>query len=107
MKIDNKKCCGGCCWFKFEDIDGYGTCQKPHGVAKKCKASACEQRCSDDACENFISEEEMRHYLAVLIQHNRWRRDDHVPNSRKMADPKEIGKAIDFAINYIKTFMKL
>ena len=82
-----------------EDTYGHGMCAKIFAEMVN-----CGDTCHED---HFISKEEMRHYLAVLIQHNRWRRDDHVPNSRKMVSPKEIGKAIDFAINYIKTFMAL
>ena len=48
----------------------------------------------------------MRHHVAVLIQANRYRRDQHVPSIYKMPNPKELGKAIDFAVDYIKTFNK-
>lgn len=47
-------------------------------------------------------DKEKRHNLAVLLHHNRWRRDDHIPNTRKMVNPTELGKAIDYAIKYIK-----
>lgn len=47
-------------------------------------------------------DKEKRHYLAVLLQHNRWRRDNHIPNARKMVNPTELGKAIDYAIKDIK-----
>lgn len=99
--------CGECCWFKFEDTDGFGMCKKPHGIAKKRQASACEQRCSDNACENYISEEQAKRYLHVLTEHNKWRRDDNVPNSLPMQDPKELGKALDFAVDVIKIFIEL
>ena len=102
-----KPCCGDCCWFKFEDIEGYGICEKPHGIAKKRQACGCVQQCSDASCKNYISEQQAERYLHVLTEHNKWRRDDNVPNSMPMQDPTEIGLAIDFAVDYIKTFMKL
>lgn len=51
-----------------------------------------------------VSREEMRHHVAVLIQANRYRRDPHVPGIYKMPRPVELGRAIDFAVKYIKTF---
>lgn len=44
-----------------------------------------------------------RHYIAVLIQANRYRRDDHVPSAYRMPNPTELGKAIDYAIRELKT----
>lgn len=43
-----------------------------------------------------------RHYIAVLIQANRYRRDNHVPSIYGMPDPSELGKAIDYAIEKLK-----
>lgn len=94
-----EKCCGNCCWFRFENIDGFGNCVK-HYPDKM-------PNCSDKVCKNFISNEEKRHHLAVLILHNRWVRDNKEPNSGKMVNPTELGKAIDFAVEYIKTFEKI
>ena len=54
-----------------------------------------------------VTKEEMQHHLDVLIATNHWRRDQNVPPTYPMPDPKEIGEAIDFAIEYIKTFMEL
>jgi hypothetical protein len=34
----------------------------------------------------------------LLIKYNQWRRDDNVPNSHEMPNPKDIGLAIDAAI---------
>lgn len=42
--------------------------------------------------------------MAVLLQANRWRRDDHVPSIYRMPDPKELGEAIDFAFDYMSKF---
>lgn len=50
---------------------------------------------------------EMRHHMAVLLQANRYRRDDSVPAIYRMPDPKELGRAIDFAYRFIKVFSEL
>lgn len=34
----------------------------------------------------------------ILINHNLWRRDQHIPNKYEMVNPTELGKAIDVAI---------
>lgn len=99
----DERCCGNCCWFKHEDFDGWGTCYKAEELGLQWDV----KHCSGNPCKKYISEQTMRHYLAVLIQHNRWRRDNEIPNSRKPVDARELGKAIDFAVDYIKTFMKL
>ena len=54
-----------------------------------------------------ISRKEMRHHMAVLLQANRYRRDDNVPAIYRMPDPKELGRAIDFAYKYMKVFIEL
>ncbi len=37
-----------------------------------------------------------------LLDHfNKWRRDDHVPNSYEMPNPTDIGKAIDLSLIHI------
>lgn len=33
--------------------------------------------------------------IEILKQYNAWRRDENVPNSREMPDPKDVGIAID------------
>ena len=43
-----------------------------------------------------------RHHIAVLIQANRYRRDDNVPSIYRMPDPKDFGRAIDYAIRALK-----
>lgn len=90
-------CCGTCCWFKHEDTDGWGMCYKSETYEPVyCGAKPC-------ADGDYVPNQAMRHYLAVLLWHNRWRRG----NGDRMQDPKEVGKAIDFAVDYCKTFMKL
>lgn len=95
-----EKCCGLCAWFFGEDTYGYGYCPFKFGDVRK-----CEQPCEAD--EHYVSKKQMRHYLAVLLQANRYRRDNHVPSCYKMPRPTELGKAIDFAYKYIKTFSNL
>ena len=95
-----KPCCGDCCWFKHEDTTGWGICYKQELLYQT-------RYCGNNACKNYISEQKAERYLHVLTEHNKWRRDDNVPNSMPMQDPKEIGLAIDFACDYIKTFMEL
>ena len=98
--MEKEKCCGGCCWFKFEDTDGWGQCIMQHD----CDVMHCSYLCTTD---EYVSREEMRHYMAVLLQHNRWRRFDGVPNECRMVDTKELGKAIDFSVRYMKVFSKM
>ena len=97
---DKDKYCGECCWFYGEDPFGYGSC--PFRFAEL-------QRCSDKCpiTEKYVSKDDMRHYQAVLLQANRYRRDDNVPSIYRMPDPKELGKAIDFAYDFIKVFSEL
>lgn len=38
--------------------------------------------------------------IKILKHHNKWRRCEKVPNSLKMADPTELGKAIDRVVEY-------
>jgi len=99
MSEHKEKCCGNCCWFKHEDTDGWGMCYDGNDYEPV--------YCGAMPCDCFISEQEMRHHIAVLMLTNRWRRTDQPTGTYKMPDPKEIGKAIDFAIKYCKTFMEL
>lgn len=39
----------------------------------------------------------------LLDRFNKWRRDDNVPNSYEMPDPKQIGIAIDTAIEALSS----
>lgn len=99
---DKDKFCGGCCWFCHEDTDGFGICyqsNKPLG-----DFFGCSHICH---IQKFVSREQMRHHMAVLLQANRYRRDDNVPAIYKMSDPKELGEAIDFAYEYMKVFSNL
>jgi hypothetical protein len=97
---DKDKYCGECCWFYGEDTYGYGFC--PFRFADM---HECGQKC--DVPLKYVSKKEMRHHMAVLLQTNRYRRDQNVPSIYRMPNPTELGKAVDFAYKYIKTFSKL
>lgn len=107
MKQEEEKSCGRCCWFYCEQTDGQGFCIQQKGEVDD--TMFCSDCCSEvfDGDEKFVSREQMRHYQAVLLQANRYRRDQHVPPLYRMPDPKELGKAIDFAVKYIKVFSNL
>ena len=97
--MNNNKCCGSCCWFKHEDIDGFGVCYRRY--------LNHTPYCGEDPCKEYVSNKEARHHTAVLIQANRYRRDQNVPAIYRMPDPKDLGAAIDFAIKYIKQFSEI
>lgn len=91
--------CGECCWFYAEDTNGYGVC--PYLFGEVCE---CSGECK---AGRFVSKKDMRHYRALLLQANRYRRDQSVPSIYKMPNPLELGRAIDFASEYIKVFSEL
>lgn len=95
-----ERCCGVCCWFYGEDTYGYGGCPFKFADLRQ-----CDQPC--EAGEHFVSKKQMRHYMAVLLQANRYRRDPNVPAIHRMPRPTELGKAIDFAVKYMKIFSEL
>lgn len=43
--------------------------------------------------------------LGILRKHNLWRRDDHVPNQYEMVNPKDLGKAIDTAVEVLENLV--
>ena len=94
------KNCGTCTWFYAEDTYGFGGCPFKFAEVRNC----------GDKCEvplKYVSREQMRHHIAVLLQANRYRRDDNVPSIYRMPNPTELGKAIDFAVEYMKVFSEL
>jgi len=99
MKQDKEKCCGCCCWFGYEDTDGWGIC--PHQDKPIGGCMHCSDLCTTD---EYVSKEEKRHHMAVLLQANRYRRDRNVPAIYRMPNPKELGEAIDFAYSHMKIF---
>lgn len=98
---DKDKFCGECCWFYAEDTDGWGFCACQKG--KELDIMNCSDMCEDD----YVSKKEMRPHMAVLLQANRYRRDDHVPAVYRMPNPTELGRAIDFAVKYMRVFSEL
>ena len=103
-----ERCCGACCWFYAEDTDGWGFCAKRKGCVTD--YMHCSDLCTDigdDDTDNFVSRQEMRHYMAVLLQHRRCMHDCNVRAIRKPVDSIERGKAIEFAYKYMKVFSKL
>ena len=100
MKKEEEKCCGNCCWFYAEETNGWGQCiLQDYDL----NSMHCSDMCEDD----YVSRQEMRHHMAVLLQANKWRRDQNVPSIYRMPNPTELGKAIDFACKYMKVFSKL
>lgn len=41
----------------------------------------------------------------ILIHHNVWRRDDHVPNHYEMVNPTKLGIAIDVAVKVLSEYV--
>ena len=99
-KNNEEKCCGECCWFYGEDTNGYGIC-----TFRFAELQECSQKC--EVPLKFVSKKEMRHHMAVLLQANRYRRDDNVPSIYTMPNPKELCEAIDFSVEYIRVFSNL
>ena len=96
---EEERCCGACAYMIGESPYGDGTCAKIFA-----ETVYCGDKCYGD---HFVSKDDMTKAVEVLEAHNLWQRDPNVPNSQPMQDPKELGKAIDFAVDYIKTFMGL
>lgn len=96
-----EKCCGNCCWFYGEMTDGEGFCALRNPIINETR---CDFLCD---LELHVSRKYMRHCRAVLLQANRYRRDQNVPSIYRMPDPEELGKAIKFACTYIKVFSGL
>lgn len=89
------KCCGGCNHFKYEDMEGWGICEELGNIKTHCSQGQW--------CIKYEDEETIRrHHTAVLIQANRYRRDNNVPSIYRMPNPRELGKAIDYAIEILK-----
>ena len=104
--MKEEKCCGNCCWFFAECTDGDGCCAKHYWFVpdKEGGKDPSLTRCDNDACKDYVSKEEKRHHLSTLILLSRWMKDK---DSRHPVSWEDIMKAIEFAIDYIKTFNKL
>ena len=86
--------CGECCWFKFEDTDGWGYCSCVAGGDSSC-VKHCSDLCKTD---KFVSEQEKRHHLAML---RKCQRCMHLAENKDL-DVAEIQKSIDFVVSYCK-----
>ena len=94
-----KNCCGNCYFYEHGNSDtGFGKCHNQKG-GMSCRPNSI--------CYRHITKEQAERYAYVLNEHNKWRRDEHVPNSLPMQDPKELGLAIEFATDVIRTFKRL
>lgn len=100
MEEKTERYCGNCCWFTHEDTYGCGICMREYPD----HMPTCDKQCTNG---EYVSREQMRHYMAVLIKANRYRRDQHVPAWHRMPHPTELGKAIDFAVQYMKVFSSI
>ena len=84
--------CGECVNLKWEDTDGNGIC-----FMQDVEHSAVN--CGDVACDKFDRGKEHRHYIATLMQANRYRQNRHI---YRMPDQDELNMAIGYAINFMK-----
>ena len=81
--------CGECVNLKWEDIYGEGICDKTDEM----------MNCEEPACKYFDRGKEHRHYIATLMQANRYRQNRHI---YRMPDQDELNMAIGYAINFMK-----
>ena len=63
----------------------------------------CVQKALDLSLEFNVKREDLDNVIDTLEKHNEWRRDENVPPKTKMVSPKELGEAIDKAIEILKT----
>lgn len=110
---DKDKYCGNCCWFCFEDTDGWGQCMLGNvmegwgtdldptfGYITK-----CDYTC--DNCSKYVSIQEMRHHMAVLLQWERYMSDRSDLSLYRAPSITDRNKAMAFAYRYMKVFNKL
>ena len=91
---EEEKCCGACCWFQFEDTEGWGYC--PHlTIGESSGVTHCSDLCTRD---KFVSKSEKRHHLAMLRKCQKCLRFAEY----KDMDVAEIQKSIDFVVEYAK-----
>ena len=87
--------CFSCCWYVREN-EGLGVCYN-------CKNP--ERKPCTYSCGSYVSRQQMRHYMAVLLAHIRWREDDMYIHYSPDGD--EAVEAMKFAFKYMKVFSKL
>lgn len=71
-----------------------------------CKHCGKKLKYDFDNCSSD-SEMSIKDAMSILIKHNKWRRDNHVPNQYEMVNPTELGIAIDTAVNAMGTLLVL
>jgi hypothetical protein len=98
---EEEKYCGNCCWFYAEDTDGWGFCACQKG--KDLDTEHCSDMCEDD----FVSRQEMRHHMAVLLQHKRFLNDKSELTMYRPVRIEDLHKAEEFAYRYMKVFSEL
>ena len=49
----------------------------------------------------------LKQAIKIVETHNKWRRDNNVPPKTKMADPKELGVALDVLLIVAKDYCKI
>ena len=49
----------------------------------------------------------LKQAIKVVESHNKWRRDKNVPPKTKMANPTELGKALDVLLVVAKDYMNI
>ena len=86
--------CGGCCHFKYEDMEGWGQC-----VFAQCGMMHCSDLCT---CDRYVSETQKRHYMATLRVLQRRLNKPRVSFHREKA--QSVKEAIDFLIEYSKLY---
>ena len=59
--------------------------------------------CIKKSLLDLSKEKDLDNVIDTLEKHNEWRRDPNVPSKLKMVSPKELGEAIDKAIEILKT----
>ena len=97
-----ERCCGNCCFMKFEDTDGDAMCMKHYTDDDRAFTT-----CYHKACKDFIShEEKLKHFRNLLELKRLCDKYNEIKG-----DVPEIflhtANSISFAIDYIKTFNKL
>ena len=97
MKEVDEKICGRCVHFKYEDTEGWGQC-----VFATSGICHCSDLCTSYPDELFMTEDEKRHYLAVLRKCQRCL-VKNVGTPHDM-DVKSVSEALDFVIEYAKLY---
>ena len=94
---ENEECCGGCCWFCYEQTDGWGQCI----VQDMCDSMHCSDMCTTD---KYISRDERDHHLDILKQADEWYKQKE---GCVIPPAKDFTEAIEFAYKFIEVFGKL